>query len=145
MNTTTFTRCHNLDRLFVSGKTLACLAGLFLFAGHAQAADANKTSGSLEVFSSTQPSLWGEGSTYFLHTGYRIFDSTGKTVKWVENHSDSADESPEKVALAPGVYRIWAQSDQGGYVRLPVTVKAGVDTAIHLDRGHVDKKCVAME
>ena len=58
----------------------------------------------------------GEGSYYYLHTGYRIYDCKGNAVKWVENHSDRTDEDPEKVGLAPGAYFVWAQSDRDGYV-----------------------------
>ena len=89
--------------------------------------------GYLKVFSSTQESQWGEGSYYYLHTGYRIYDSTGKAVKWVENHNTSIDEDPEKVELAPGAYTIWAQSDKDGYVKVPVVIKPARITAVHLE------------
>jgi hypothetical protein len=89
--------------------------------------------GYLTVFSSTQESQVGEGSYYYLHTGYRIYDSTGKVVKWVENHDTSIDEAPEKVELAPGRYTIWAQSDKDGYVNVPVVIKLARTTAVHLE------------
>jgi len=93
--------------------------------------------GYLKVFSSTQESQWGEGSYYYLHTGYRIFDSNGKTVKWVENHDGRTDEDPEKVELAPGTYTIWAQSDKDGYVKVPVVIKLAQTTAVHLETGRL--------
>jgi hypothetical protein len=89
--------------------------------------------GYLTVFSSTQEAQWGEGSYYCPHTGYRIYDSTGKIVKWVENHASSNDEAPEKVDLAPGKYTIWAQSDRKGYVRVPAVIKMGRTTVVHLE------------
>lgn len=91
------------------------------------------TVGYLTVFSSTQETEWGEGSYYYAHTGYRIYDSRGKEVKWVENHNTSIDEDPEKVELSPGTYTIWAQSDRDGYVKMPVVIKLARITAVHLE------------
>jgi flagellar hook assembly protein FlgD len=89
--------------------------------------------GYLTVFSSTEETQWGEGSYYYVHTGYRIYDSAGKVVKWVENHDTSIDEDPQKVELAPGTYTIWAQSDKDGYVKVPVVIKLARTTAVHLE------------
>jgi hypothetical protein len=89
--------------------------------------------GYLTVFSSTEQTQWGDGPYYYVHTGYRIFDASGKAVKWVRNHDDNADETPAKVELAPGKYMIWAQSDKYGYVKIPVIVKLAQTTAVHLE------------
>ncbi len=126
---------------------LSLLACCFLFQGQASAVESTATgqddkasSGYLKVFSATQEAQWGEGSSYYLHTGYRIDDSNGKTVKWVVNHNDNADETPEKVELAPGVYTIWAQSEKNGYVKVPVVVKPDQLTAIHLEKDETGHK-----
>ena len=89
--------------------------------------------GYLKVFSVTQESPWGEGSYYHLHTGYRIYDSSGKAVKWVENHDSSIDEDPQKVELAPGAYTIWAQSEKDGFVKVPVVIKLARMTTVNLN------------
>ena len=89
--------------------------------------------GYLTVFSSTEETQWGEGSYYYVHTGYRIYDSAGKAVKWIANHDTSIDEDPQKVELAPGTYTIWAQSDKDGYVKVPVVIKLARTTAVHLE------------
>jgi hypothetical protein len=89
--------------------------------------------GYLTVFSSTQEAQWGEGSFYYPHTGYRIYDANGKSVKWVDNHNTSIDEAPQKVELAPGAYTVWAQSDKDGYVKLPVVIKLARRTVVHLE------------
>ena len=86
--------------------------------------------GYLKVFSSTQESQWGEGSFYYPHTGYRIYDCNGNVVKWVENHNTSIDENPETVQLAPGVYTVWARSEKAGYVNVPVIIKRGAVTTL---------------
>jgi hypothetical protein len=92
--------------------------------------------GYLTVFSSTEEAQWGEGPYYYVHTGYRIYDSTGKAVKWITNHDSSTDEAPEKVELAPGKYTIWAQSDKDGYVKVPVVIKLARTTSVHLENGN---------
>ena len=89
--------------------------------------------GYLMVFSSTEEAQWGEGPYYYVHTGYRIYDSTGKAVKWVANHDSSIDEAPEKVDLAPGRYTICAHADKDGYVKVPVVIKRARTTAVHLE------------
>ena len=89
--------------------------------------------GYLTVFSSTEETQWGDGPYYYVHTGYRIYDSAGKAVKWIANHDTSTDEAPEKVELAPGRYTIWAQSDKDGYVKVPVVIKLARTTAVHLE------------
>jgi hypothetical protein len=89
--------------------------------------------GYLTVFSSTEETQWGDGPNYYVHSGYRIYDSTGKTVKWIANHETSTDETPAKVELAPGRYTIWAQSDKDGYVKVPVVIKLARTTAVHLE------------
>ena len=90
--------------------------------------------GYLTVYSSTEETQWGEGPYYYVHTGYRIYDSAGKAVKWIANHdATSTDEAPAKVELAPGRYTIWAQSDKGGYVRVPVIVRRAQTAAVNLE------------
>jgi hypothetical protein len=115
---------------------LGCLSlqGRATAAGPTDFAQNDKVSvGYLKVFSSTQESQWGEGSYYYLHTGYRIYDSTGQAVKWVDNHNTSIDETPQKVELAPGAYTVWAQSEKDGYVKVPVVIKPARTTAVHLE------------
>jgi hypothetical protein len=127
---------------------LILLLGCCFLQGHASAGatnpnDARTGPGYLKVFSSTQESQWGEGSYYYLHSGYRIFDANGRAVKWVENHSDSADETPQKVELAPGAYTIWALSDQAGYMKLPVVIKAARTTAVQLEtKGELSEESI---
>lgn len=127
-------KTHSIIHLNAAG--FLFLGGLFAQA-QASPADDNNT-GYLQVFTSTEQSQWGEGSYYFVHTGYRIYDKKGTAVKWVDNHATSADEQPEKVALAPGQYVVWAQSDKG-YVKRTVTIKASQLTSLNPDAQPVEK------
>ncbi|MCE0524205.1 MAG: hypothetical protein LV480_14965 [Methylacidiphilales bacterium] len=91
--------------------------------------------GYLEVFSRTQETQWGEGSYYYPHTAYWIYNSDGKRIKTVENHDTDIDESPQKVDLAPGAYVVKAWSDNDGLVTVPVIIKVAQTTTVHLENG----------
>jgi hypothetical protein len=121
------------------GKGLLALLGGLLLQGHALAGSAPAgpsrpaSPGYLEVFSATEETPGNEGSYYFPHTGYQIYDARGNAVRWIENHGNSVDEAPQKIALTPGTYTIWAQADKRGYVRVSVTIKAGRATTLNLE------------
>jgi hypothetical protein len=127
----------NIHSLTKKG-SLLLLAGLFLQA-HAAASvedsgpNAKPSLGYLTVYSSTEETSWGDGTEYYVHTGYRLYDSTGKAIKWIANHDSNADEIPATVELPPGKYTIWAQSDSDGYVSVPVQVKSARTTTLHLE------------
>ena len=93
------------------------------------------TVGYLRVFSRTEQTQWGEGSYYNVHSAYWIYDSTGKRIKTVQNHSDQTDETPEKVELAPGTYTVKAWSDNDGLVAVPVVIKLARTTNVRLEEG----------
>jgi len=125
----------------VKAPALLILLACFLMQGQVRAGGALSTNagqgkdpvGYLTVFSSTEQTQWGDGAYYYVHTGYRIFNASGKAVKWVNNHDDTADETPAKVELAPGKYLIRAQSDKNGYVTIPVVIKLDHTTAVRLE------------
>ncbi len=94
------------------------------------------TCGYLKVFSRTEQSQWGEGSYYYIHTAYWIYDSTGKRIRTVSNHDSSIDEDPQKVELPPGHYVVKAWSDNDGLVTVPVVVKLARTTSVNLEEGH---------
>lgn len=96
--------------------------------------------GYLKVFSRTQEAQWGEGSYYYPHTAYSIYNLEGKQIKTVENHSDNTDEAPEKVELTPGTYMVKAWSDNDGLVTVPVVIKLARITTVHLENGRESDK-----
>ena len=88
--------------------------------------------GYLRVYSATETDQIGEGTYYYPHTGYRIYDGDGRLVKFVPNHIGNMDESAALVSLPAGQYRVKAQSDIYGWVTVPVVVEAGEITSVHL-------------
>jgi len=96
--------------------------------------------GYLKVFSRTEQTQWGEGSYYYPHTSYWIYNSEGKKIRTVENHGSSIDEAPEKVELTPGTYTVKAWSDNDGLVTVPVIIKLARTTSLHLENGRESDK-----
>jgi len=101
------------------------------------------TCGYLEVYSRTQEKEWGEGSYYYPHTAYWLYNSSGKKLRTVGNNSDGIDESPEKVELAPGVYTVKAWSDNDGLVTVPVVIKLARTTSVHLEDSRDSNKAAS--
>ena len=95
------------------------------------------TKGYLQVFSATEKSLpiaSDDPTSFNLHTGYDIYDASGKIVKYVANHMSDMDEWPDTVTLSAGTYNIVAESSCCGVVSLPVVIANGKTTSVHLDR-----------
>lgn len=92
-------------------------------------------SGYIKVFSDTEEHVIGDGPHYYPHTGYTIFEKTGRSVEYVPNHIGDMDEVPTLVRIPVGDYKIVAQSSAYGRVTVPVIVQSGKTTVLHLDRG----------
>lgn len=98
--------------------------------------------GYLTVFSRTEQTEWGDNTYFYPHTAYRILDGNGKTIRWVENHDSSTDERPSRVELPPGTYTVKAWSDNDGLVTVPVIIKLGQTTSVHLEKGRESDKAI---
>jgi len=98
----------------------------------AQYGRSESNEGYLEVYSATDRFDDGDVS-YYAHTSYVVYTTTGKPVKTVENHISPSDETPDVVALPPGIYTVEARSEMRGYVRLRVVVKPGRLTILDLE------------
>lgn len=90
--------------------------------------------GYLRVFSDTEAHEIGDNTYYYLHTGYNIYDDSGKQVRYVSNHVGTMDESPTLVALPAGNYKVVAESASYGRLTVPVLIQAGKTTLVHLNR-----------
>jgi hypothetical protein len=100
----------------------------------------NDFSGSLIVYSRTEQTQWGDGTYFYPHTAYWIYNTDGKKIKTVENHGSSIDEAPERVELTPGTYTVKAWSDHDGLVTVPVVIKRTQITKVHLENGRDSDK-----
>ncbi len=88
----------------------------------------------LKVFTATERHRDGDNTYYYPHSAYLICDTHGVKIRSVINHIGTMDETPTFVPLTPGRYVIVAQADGYGRVRIPVVVRPGRATVIHLER-----------
>ncbi len=93
--------------------------------------------GMLIVYSATEqwPEVIGGDDTYrYPHTGYEISTTDGRPVKTVRNALSNWDELPTRVELREGNYVVRALSQTFELVSVPVVIRAGRLTELHLER-----------
>jgi len=93
---------------------------------------AERRQGYLTVYSATDRAEDGD-LQYYPHSAYAIYTIDGMLFKHVENHLSATDETPDLVSLPIGSYVIEAQSEDGVYIRRPVTIYDGRRTVLDLD------------
>jgi hypothetical protein len=89
--------------------------------------------GSLKVYSATEEHFDGD-TAYYPHTDYRILTRDGSMFKEVRNVISPSDEVPATVTLPSGAYTVVAESETSGTVSVPVIVRTGGTTVLHLER-----------
>jgi hypothetical protein len=97
------------------------------------------STGILQVFSrvgeQSDDQNQGEDDSPFWHqhTDYTICHLDGKLVKRVGNTIGHYAEAPAPVVLPAGRYLVKAQADDYSWLELPVEIKPGRTTRVHLD------------
>jgi hypothetical protein len=94
--------------------------------------------GGLQVFSFMEPESddQNQGSSdplWHQHTDYNVYSQNGKLFKHVENTVGHYAETPRVVTLPAGHYFVKARAVGYLLVRVPVTIKSGQITRLHLD------------
>jgi len=89
--------------------------------------------GGLRVFSSLVGRSEGDNPPWYQHTDYSVYDLQGKLVKRVHNTVGHYAQAPRRVILPVGRYLVKAQANDYFRVSVPVTIKRGQTTSIHLD------------
>ncbi|HVM60693.1 MAG TPA: hypothetical protein VMV72_07485 [Verrucomicrobiae bacterium] len=116
--------------------------------------------GSLQVYSANAPTgpdfmeqEWTWQSQFYsgdllhspAHSDYAIYNQHGTLIKWVRNARNPYDPKPTIVSLPPGSYQIEAATDGGESgifpVRVPVVIKSGQTTQLHLGDGWQPNLC----
>jgi len=90
--------------------------------------------GVLQVFTATDDHYDGK-IRFFPHQSYLIYTEDGQKLKSVSNSNGLTDETPAIVPLAPGNYVIKAPAEAYGRISVPVVIKRGWVTTVHLERG----------
>lgn len=93
-----------------------------------------ETNGHLMVFSAKEARGDGDDPIYYQHCDYWIYDSRGKRVRYVGNTTGHFDEAPRPVQLPPGSYSVQARAECYDLVVVPVVIRSGRTTVLHLDK-----------
>jgi hypothetical protein len=94
--------------------------------------------GGLAVYSSLQKESddQSQGSMdpfWYQHSDYNIYTVDGQSVEYVSNELGHYSQTPPVVILPPGKYIVEARAVGYLPVRVPVTIKRGRITFLHLD------------
>jgi len=95
--------------------------------------ESTSAEGGLQVFSGLVGRSEGNNPTWYQHTDYYVYDLHGKPVKHVNNTIGYYAKAPRRVALPAGRYLLKAQANDYLRVSVPVTIKRGQTTTLHLD------------
>jgi hypothetical protein len=92
--------------------------------------------GTLVVFSAFDPHADFNDLPYLRHyTDYKITYQDGKPVQTVHNDSPPLLEGPRRVQLPVGAYNVVARANGYGVVTVPVVIRPGQVTTVHLEGG----------
>jgi hypothetical protein len=89
--------------------------------------------GELVVFSRLHACTEGDNPTWYQHSDYRIYNFQGKLVKYVGNSIGEYEQAPLPVTLPPGRYIVRSRARDYLRVEVPVIIKPGQTTNVHLD------------
>jgi hypothetical protein len=98
---------------------------------------ASANQGTLTVYSSIDPNPHFSARDPYrpVYSNYEIYSADGRLLKKVHNNDDTMLQRPVGVGLAPGKYSVEAPANGYGLVTVPVIVKAGQNTILHLEGG----------
>lgn len=100
-------------------------------------AEGEATTGQLEVYSALQECHDGNefdnNPLWYQHSDYVLCNLNGRPMKHVFNSVGHYAQRPRPIALAPGRYLVKAEAKDYMSVVVPVVIKAGRTTRVHLD------------
>jgi hypothetical protein len=99
----------------------------------------NSTTGTLVVYSAyeTGAEFNIRNEFYRSHSDYKIFAGDGTLLRKVHNNTETFQQNPVTVPLAPGKYTVAAQANGYDDVTIPVIIAPQQTTVIHLEGGGV--------
>lgn len=89
--------------------------------------------GQLEVFSALSGHSEGINPTWYQHSDYYLYDSYGRQLEHVDNSVGYYAQSPRLLNLPPGKYMVEARAKDMLRAEVPVVIKPGEITKVHLD------------
>ena len=89
--------------------------------------------GQLEVYSAFSTRSAGIDPTWRQHSSYYIYTASGQRLRYVTNEMGYYSTSPRLVNLPPGKYVVKAPAEGALWTKVPVVIKPGEITHVHLD------------
>jgi hypothetical protein len=104
--------------------------------GPADYAGAGST-GQLLVYSAWQGHAEGDNPAFYQHADYYIYNPQGRLIRHVDNAVGHYEQVPRPVSLTAGKYLVRSRAKGFGndWVMVPVVIRGGETTKIHLDNG----------
>jgi hypothetical protein len=90
--------------------------------------------GQLEVFSAKEGRIEGDNPTWFQHSDYYIYTQERKSIKRVNNTIGYYEQAPRRITLPAGTYLVKAHAKDHFWVEVPVIIRSGLLTVVHLDQ-----------
>lgn len=97
------------------------------------AIDQAGSNGQLVVFSAWEGHTEGNNPVWYQHADYRLYDEHGRRLRYVDNTVGNYERTPRAITLPAGKYLVKAEADDYLQVEVPVVIKAGRTTRVHLD------------
>lgn len=91
--------------------------------------------GQLEVFSALKWRSEGDNPPWRQHTDYYLYNQAGREVKHVNNTVGYYAQAPSVISLPAGNYTVKARAKGALWLKVPVMIKPGEITRVHLDGG----------
>ena len=95
------------------------------------------STGQLEVYSALKECRDGNeydpNPAWYQHTDYIVRDLDGKRIRHVGNSVGHYARRPRRIELPPGKYLVKAEGKDGLSVTIPVLIRPGRTTRVHLD------------
>jgi hypothetical protein len=89
--------------------------------------------GQLEVFSALSECSEGNNPTWYQHSDYYLCAPDGRIMRHVDNTTGYYAQDPRLLNLPPGKYMVEARAKDMLRAEVPVVIKAGEITRVHLD------------
>lgn len=91
------------------------------------------STGGLQVYSAMVGRTEGDNPSWYQHTDYYLRDTSSQENRRIDNTVGHYSQRPRTVYLTSGTYMVKAEASSGKWVEVPVVIKSGETTFLHLD------------
>jgi hypothetical protein len=89
--------------------------------------------GQLQIFSAVVARTEGDNPTWYRHSNYYLYDDQGRELEYVRNSRGYYSKIPRVLTLPAGNYLVRVRAKGSLEADVPVLIKPGQTTEVHLD------------